>query len=227
MRIDPPGIAKPFILWMMNLPSILQPLLFLLVILLLYVGIVFIVNRPDKSDPEDTAGAKQGSKSKATAISTIVFCTLTVTILAIYGVFYAKAFSKGMPIADLYRESTLAISERICALPDESELPEDLTGCIVIVYRWGCQDCDDVMPVLRNRLSENPAVYYCSSRSPQGKALLEQYPVAQVPAGIYIAHDPGLNYVQQLLFDPGTDDGPSTLNENALDVLLDFQRNAR
>lgn len=73
--------------------------------------------------------------------------------------------------------------------PEEDTLPDDLHGKLIIYYRFGCPDCSAVYPELSKRLSEIANVYWISSRSPQGKQLLQSYPVDEVPSALYVKSD--------------------------------------
>lgn len=77
---------------------------------------------------------------------------------------------------------------------EESEdIPSDLTGCIVIFYRYGCPDCkaihDDLMKAIESH--KDNKIYFVSTRSDKGRQLLhpdgneEKYLVNDVPAIVY------------------------------------------
>ena len=73
--------------------------------------------------------------------------------------------------------------------PEEDVLPDDLHGKIIIYFRFGCPDCSAVYPELSKKLMEIKDVYWISSRSPQGKQLLQSYPVDEVPSALYVKAD--------------------------------------
>ncbi len=76
-------------------------------------------------------------------------------------------------------------------LPDESNIrAEDLkAGDVVIYLRYDCKDCHRTWPDLKQALSQNKAsdeVYIVYTRTKLGKQVLKQYPITDVPSGIYI-----------------------------------------
>ena len=77
---------------------------------------------------------------------------------------------------------------------EESEdLPSDLTGCVVIFFKYDCPDCkaihDDLMKAMESH--KDNKIYFVSTRSNKGRQLLhpdgneEKYLVNDVPAIVY------------------------------------------
>ena len=116
--------------------------------------------------------------------------------------------------------------------PKEDELPEDITGAVILYYRFGCPDCEAIYPDLKSKIDEsgnNRNIYWVSTKSEQGLALLEQYPVAEVPTGIYIRVDDyngGLSYTQKPLHTTDAE-GNTILDEAAINRLLFLQEDGR
>lgn len=69
------------------------------------------------------------------------------------------------------------ISERLPVTPVESAVPDDVSGKLLVYFRFGCSDCEAVYNNLYSELKNIPDVYYVSTRSEQGLELLAKYPV--------------------------------------------------
>lgn len=80
-----------------------------------------------------------------------------------------------------------AIQKSVRNSPMQSKLPKDINNCLIIYYKFGCSDCETVYSILQNALQDTP-VYWISVQSATGKKLLNQYPVSEVPSGLYITH---------------------------------------
>lgn len=83
-----------------------------------------------------------------------------------------------MPIKQIYPE--------IDALPEENDLPENMTDVTVIYYKFGCPDCKAIHKDLHEQLKVYDNVYYIYTRSKTGKQLRKTYPVKKIPSAIYI-----------------------------------------
>lgn len=88
----------------------------------------------------------------------------------------------------------LSVSRAVTAIeysPEENVLPEDyneLKGKIILYFRFGCQDCEDVYEDLSRQIEPvKDDVYWVSTRSEQGEKLRETYPVDHVPSLVYIS----------------------------------------
>ena len=105
-------------------------------------------------------------------------------------------------------------------IDQSKELPEDPKGSVIIFYKWGCIDCENIHDELLSKLTEYNLykTYFVSSRSEKGKELLEQFPMDSVPSGIYIRYDTESNGYQGYVLNDGT-----KLNEYNLDTLLSVQ----
>ena len=108
--------------------------------------------------------------------------------------------------------------------PKEDTLPKDLSGSIVIFYRFGCPDCEAIYPELNERLSEVPDVYYVLSRSKQGEKLRESYPISSVPTAMYFSANKEHCYTYEL---DKQKDGTTVLNTENLERLLTLKEQQR
>ena len=107
--------------------------------------------------------------------------------------------------------------------PYETKLPDDFTelaGKLVVYYRYDCSLCHDEMKNIQTALKDYP-VYYVCTRSEQGKALRELYPIDAVPSIVYICNDPvSVHYSSPLAIRDG--DSGVMLNQSGLDRILEF-----
>lgn len=109
---------------------------------------------------------------------------------------------------------------------ESKNVPEDdgLRGAVLIYYKPGCADCEAIWDALSEALVEadRPDVYLINTRSPTGRALLEKYPVKEVPAGVYVARaDNNTDAFRENLFTT-TEDG-TRFRWEALNFLLRCQ----
>lgn len=157
----------------------------------------------------------------------IIFYGLAVVSLLIYGIIFAQAIKYGA-YGDFNKKNTLAdIKYNIeHGFVDQSnELPDDLKGCVIIFFKWGCADCanvhDDLLAALDNY--DLFKTYFVSSRSQRGQEIIEQYPIEEVPSIIYIRYEPAGGYEYQYR---SLHDGTSFDAYN-LDVILGVQEYIR
>lgn len=117
------------------------------------------------------------------------------------------------------------MKDSIALSPEESKLPDDLTGAIVIYYRFQCPDCEAIYKQLREMTVNNDKVYWVSTRSKQGEALLDKYSVDEVPSGIYVRVDNygnSIPYAKYVLYTSDNDDNVG-LNNFSINRLLELQ----
>jgi len=148
---------------------------------------------------------------------------LALICLFIYGIIFSQAKKYGA-YGDFYKKNTLSeIKYNIDHgfIDQSAEVPVDPKGCVIIFFRWGCPDCANVHDALLEKLKEYDLfkTYFVSSRSDRGQQLIAQYPIEEVPSGIYIYYDmnSGVEYQYKVLND-GTE-----LDEYNLDTLLCVQ----
>lgn len=112
---------------------------------------------------------------------------------------------------------------------DESDLlPEDLSGSIIIYFKYGCGDCYDIHDELTDTLkNRNNHIYFISTKSETGETLLKKYPVAEVPSAIYITKENSEQnaYAQVLLYEPSNENTEhSVFIKNNLEQLIEMQK---
>lgn len=85
---------------------------------------------------------------------------------------------------------------------ESKNLPDDLKGQIVIVFRYGCMDCDKIHDELFEYIDKNNIenIYFVSSESDQGKNIIYPYGegntclIEKVPSIIYFSNHPQEEY---------------------------------
>lgn len=130
----------------------------------------------------------------------------------------------------------------ITTTPRADKLPDDLSGSIIIFYRFDCPDCSDIYDTIRTHIDsyvqehiseyddvDYEHIYYIPTRSEQGKELISKFHITSVPTGVYVYEnfdedDPV--FVQKTL-DIKTSDETSILDTDALDRLLFLQLDNR
>ena len=153
----------------------------------------------------------------------IVAFAISLLVIIIYSIIFSNATKYGA-YGDFYKKNTLAEIQyniRHGFLDQSDEVPDDPKGCVILFFKWNCEDCTNIHDDLLAKLKEYDLfkTYFVSSRSEKGQELLEKYPMDSVPSGIYIYYDSskGIDYQGHVL-----NDGTS-LDAYNLDTLLSVQ----
>lgn len=146
---------------------------------------------------------------------TAIYCCMLFWLGSIYGL--AWMHGNRDPWLDIASMEKCTMNT-----PIESKLPVDLSGCIIVVYRYDCSSCHDIYHDLANALRNERNVYYVCSRSEQGLKLRESYDIPEVPYGIYIPKDENETLTRVSLSKmTGDSEGKhAVLDEYKLDILL-------
>lgn len=154
--------------------------------------------------------------------------TLIITLIALILLLSGNKTAKLKTEAQLRGADAMAtfyeILNSLKDTPKEDTLPKDLSGSIVIFYRFGCPDCKAIYPELNERLSDVPDVYYVLSRSEQGKELRKSYPIPSVPTAMYFSANGKHCYTYEL---DKQEDGTTVLNTENLERLLTLKEQQR
>lgn len=126
------------------------------------------------------------------------------------------AYHHGFDTENIAKTSTADLWDDIHHSFVEDEVPDDVSGCLIVYYKLGCPDCEAIYDDLKTRLEGRKNVYRVATRSKQGKALREQYPVPEVPSGVYVTKD-GTPVIEVLY---KTKNGKTTIDEEGLTLLL-------
>ena len=155
----------------------------------------------------------------ATIISIVISVCMIFSMLSIYALLdtYHIAYTHGY--RGTLQENASGLWKTIHETPVEDKLPDnidDLNQCLILYYRFGCPDCAATFKDISSRVKDVDGVYWVASRSDQGIKLRETYPVAEVPAGIYIRKD-GTTVDYVLYYK--TADGPQLDEKNLNDLM--------
>jgi len=129
---------------------------------------------------------------------------LSLVFIILFASYKHRALEYGA-YGDFDKQETMnTIKQRIrYGYKDQSEeLPDDLSGCIIIFIKFGCPDCENVHDNLLKCLDDNNVenVYFVSSRSEKGKEMVKEYNIQAVPSGTYFKKngDAGSRYSEIL-----------------------------
>lgn len=175
-----------------------------------------------KNNPEQAEQTKK-TFNNCNRTAFVIF-VLTILGIAILFASYNIATKHGLYTTDL---TINQLYNGIKNTPVEDKLPEDTSGCIILFYKFGCKDCEAIYNELLEYTKNKPKIYWVSSRSEQGKALLENYPIESVPTGIYIhTNSDKTRYTKKSLYYT-SNSGDILLDKTAIDRLLYLQEQNR
>jgi len=122
------------------------------------------------------------------------------------------AFTRDMTIRFMY--------DGIKTTHIESKLPENLSGTIIIYYRFDCPGCRAIYKEESIAAEGVKNIYFISAKGEQGIALMKDYPVETLPSGIYIrnyTYNGALSYTKKSLCE-------KDINGQYLFIPENFQR---
>lgn len=154
---------------------------------------------------KDVDAARRTVKAKraASVVSIMACAVLALAILTGYAEWSTMSLARSHGYADGWDQSPASLWEDIEKSPVEDRLPRDMSGSILMYYKFGCEDCNELGEELYAALSSLAPTYRIATRSPTGRKLIEQYPVAEVPACVYFRHDGRQLYY--ILYEDGPD----------------------
>lgn len=127
-------------------------------------------------------------------IIALISSVLSLITMMVFMYYNDKAIKYGA-YDDFYKKQSINIITNNVekGFVDQSNLlPDDLKGCIIIYFKYGCIDCEKIHDDLLTHLEnvDTSKIYFVSTRSEKGKQILSQYPVNAVPSGVYILNTP-------------------------------------
>lgn len=119
----------------------------------------------------------------------VVACTTAAVCLVVTVAVCGNAMSHGMQglgmsLPDIGRSTELSPRDQSAELSST----EDAKGKVIIVYRFGCPDCEEAYDAIR-AATDGRGVLWVSSRSELGHALCERYDVEWVPSVLSVSDD--------------------------------------
>ena len=141
----------------------------------------------------------------------------------------AAANTKGLQYVNWQNMTLKQISETADRTPAASKTPNNLSGAIIVLYKFGCPDCEGIYPELKTELQGRNNVYFVPSGSKLGQKLIKTSGILEVPTGVYIRKKPLANGAAQnnMILYTVNKDGKSVLNKNALEHLLWLQEKGK
>lgn len=143
---------------------------------------------------------------------------------------YDAGEKRGMTMDDWKSENVAEIIRINNETPVNQTLPEERNGAIVILYRYGCPDCEAIYDDLQEAIDELGLknVYYVASSSEYGQELVEEGDIRYVPTGVYLRHESLANGASITHIALASENGNETVLDNAalkrLALLQEKQR---
>ena len=174
----------------------------------------------------------------ARGIYRIIFILTVITFIGglvcigLYSYFKQKAKKYGA-YGDFENVETISSIQKRTAngyVDQSNNLPDDLSGYIVIFFKYGCPDCENIHDKLMAYIDKNQIenIVFVSSRSENGEKLRQDYPIDAVPCGIYVRIHPTttVNRYTEILYEmfPEEDQTDLFIEEN-MAKLVEHQKN--
>lgn len=199
-----------------------------------------IINESNNTQNDDNPFSEQrftGSGNETKVRTTFVFEARLFLIVSLVIIFAVACFNRVARNHGAYGDfdRTESVSSLIHSIKygykDQSkELPDNLSGKIIIYFRFGCEDCDavhDELMSMHNSLDNKDDIYFVSTRSDAAQTVLQDYPVSEVPMAIYVYNTPvnGASYAHVFLYEPANKDTEkSVFIADNLEQLLLLQK---
>ena len=170
---------------------------------------------------QDQTPQQTARKTRLAVCSGVLLCCSAV---ALFGLIAVKQQGVQMGLYTTKHTTIQKIIDNTKLGHKEDILPADkneLKGKLIMYYKFGCPDCNGIYTEWTQMTNNVPNLYWVSTRSKQGKELLDIYPVQEVPAGIYIKQDG--TYIAYVLYDK-TKTGEITFQKDYMDKLLSLAR---
>ena len=176
----------------------------------------------------DNTGIKLKKRINIYYICAFGCLLLAGTAITIFLMFNSIALQYGAYERVQLAQSLDEIHEcQIKGYTESPNIPDDLGGKILIYFKYGCPDCAAVHDSLMEYIKQYDVkdIYFVSSRSAKGKQLIQQYPIDEVPSGVYIRSQKSEisdTYTEVLYIKQTTSDGKEKIlfNEDGFYHLL-------
>lgn len=154
---------------------------------------------------------------------------LSIILLSIVFANIATATTKGLQYINWDNMTLKQITETANRTPTASKTPNNLSGAVIILYKFGCPDCEGIYPELKTELQGRNNIYFVPSGSKLGQKLIKTSGILEVPTGVYIRKKPLANGAAQnnMILYTVNKDGKPVLNKNALEHLLWLQKKGK
>lgn len=173
---------------------------------------------------------KKPKHEKRIKIACCVILGICLAGTACMAYLYDAGEKRGMTMDDWKSENVAEIIHINSETPVSQTLPKERNGAIVILYRYGCPDCEAIYDDLHEAIDELDLkdVYYVASSSEYGQKLVEEGDIRYVPTGVYLRHEALANGASITHIQLASEDGNETVLDNAalkrLALLQEKQR---
>lgn len=166
--------------------------------------------------------------SKLLVVLRITIITLLIASSVVFANI-AAATTRGLQYINWQNMTLKQITETASRTPIASKTPDNLSGAIIILYKFGCPDCEGIYPELKTELQGKNNIYFVPSGSKLGQKLIKTSGILEVPTGVYIRQKPLANGAAQnnMILYTVNKDGKPVLNKNALEHLLWLQEEGK
>ena len=116
-------------------------------------------------------------------VGALILC-LAFTLITVTTAYSRGYFGQDASLAQLKDASELAPNDQSATLPNE------ITSSIVVIYKFGCPDCEAIYNDLYQDVDNiDIPTYYVSSRSDRGHTLCVAYDINDVPTALAYNED--------------------------------------
>ena len=157
----------------------------------------------------------------ATGLAALVL-VIGCAILTVYPTAIAHGATMEM-LEEHSLQETIYHTQNSFEMSDISLIDTSVGNSFILYYRWDCNDCADTYKDIKAYIDEHPIdipIYYISSRSETGQALLEKYNVGSVPSLIYVYPNEFSSF-GETLYIKQSEDKPAIFDERAMRNLFD------
>lgn len=174
---------------------------------------------------------KHPDNKKMSKLPTVLggIAILPILLLVVIQINIVSANNKGLQYIKWEGMTLEQINKTAKLTPAASKTPDDLSGAIVILYKFGCPDCEGIYPELKKKLEGKDNVYFVPSGSELGQKLVKNGNIVEVPTGVYIRKKALANGATQnniVLYTVDKNEKP-ILNEKAINRLLLLQKQGK
>lgn len=157
---------------------------------------------PDKEDKTKMTTKTLTKKSPKTirlqwvlrVINALMGVAYVVAIFLIITYSWAYSTAKKYGAYDAFERvetlNTVMDLKNVSYIDQSNDVPDGdaRLGCILIFYRYNCSDCRNTHDMILETIAKYPnsTVYFVSTRTEKGKALVAEYNIQEVPSAIYI-----------------------------------------
>lgn len=175
---------------------------------------------------------KEKCRRLETAASVLSYLTLTLLAAALCALtifcWFRHVAQQHGAYGDVLKTETIATvrdRSKHMFIDHSDNLPEDLSGSILIFFKYTCDDCYDthgqIMDTLAQEQAEN--VYFVSSASEKGTELVSQLNVKAVPWGVLVGEN-NTPVISDILYDEFETEPDNKFIKENLMKLIQAQR---